>query len=226
MQINFLHIGKSIPRYVYACVLGAFAIRIMGIWYGLPLQLNIDEPTLVSSTLSLKTSLNPGHFDWPHLYFYINLIFYLGFSLLRKLLSVFIELPNVYNTHVPFFIISRTLSAFFGAITIIPIYFLAKKIFSEKVAKVSALILVFLPIHVYEAHFGKIDTTHTFFAALAALSIWKVYETDKIRDYLITGLAIGITTSIKYNGAFLFVPLLSLYFERSQIYLICKYGQN
>ena len=67
---NKIGLLKTLPRSLWIIVFIGFGLRIWGIWYGLPLPLNIDEPTTISTVLNLQQNLNPGHFDWPHFNYY------------------------------------------------------------------------------------------------------------------------------------------------------------
>ena len=212
MQINWV----TFPKFVYYCFFLGFLLRVFGIWFGLPLQLNIDEPTLISSVLALRQNINPGHFEWPHLYFYINFIFYLIFGLIRKIVSVVIGSPWLYENPSPYFLISRSLSAILGSLTIFSVYGISKEMFSKKVGKISAFILAVLPVAVYEAHLAKMDTANTFFTAVAVYYIWKVYKKGDLRSFIYAGIWIGLSTSIKYNAALLFLPLLIAYLLKGE----------
>jgi len=103
----------------------AFFIRLIGISHSLPFVYNVDEPTVVRSTIMLRESLNPGHFDWPHFYYYINGIFYSVFVLFRALLGFF-KLQNVFpvlwQDPEVFYLISRVVTTIFASLTLIPVY--------------------------------------------------------------------------------------------------------
>jgi len=217
MRIKILLISvkdylKKIPKILWVIIFFGFLIRFIGIWYGLPLALNIDEPSVVSSALGLKHNLNPERFDWPHLYFYINGFAYFIFYLFRKFLSLFVTLPDVWYSTAPFFFVSRLVTVFLGTSTIFVIYYLGNLIFkNQKVALLSALIISVLPIHVYESHLAKLDVAQTFFVSLSLIFIYKVYQSAKTRDFILSGIFIGLTTSTKYNGFLLFIILLLAY---------------
>jgi len=206
------------PNVVFYFFIFGLLLRVVGIWFGLPLQLNIDEPTLVSSVLDLKQNINLGHFEWPHLYFYINLFFYVIFGAFRKIVSLIIGTPWLYENPSPYFLISRFLSAVFGSLTIFSVYLISKEIFSERVGKISALVLAVLPVAVYEAHLAKMDTANTFFTSVAVYFIWQVHKKGDLKAFIYSGILIGLSTSIKYNGALLFLPLLIAYLLRSEKY--------
>ena len=207
------------PRVVIYIFIFGLLLRVIGVWFGLPLQLNIDEPTLISSVVALKQNINPGHFEWPHLYFYINLLFYFVFGAFRKIVSIISGNPWLAEDPSPYFLISRSLSAIFGSLTIFSVYLISKEIFSERVGKISALVLAVLPIAVYEAHLAKMDTANTFFTSVAVYFIWQVHKKGDLKAFIYSGIWIGLSTSIKYNGALLFLPLLVAYLLRGERFL-------
>lgn len=205
----------NIPKPMWYLVGGALLFRLWGIWYGLPLQINIDEPSIISATSSLKDNyFHPMRFDWPSLYFYMNAVAYFVYVSLRSIVGVFINLPDVFYTPAALFFVSRLLSALFGALTLIPIFIISRMIFDKKVGYIAAIILMILPVHVYESHFAKLDIAHTFFVAIAVFWIYKIYKEGNRRAFIWTGIFIGIATSIKYNAALLFVPAIIAYLMR------------
>lgn len=214
LGINYYFTKFNIPKTIWWTFIVALLLRFWGIWYGLPLQLNVDEPSLISGVLSLKENLNPGRFDWPSLYFYINAFFYGIFSIVKPILTVLFKIPDENFSPASFFIISRSLSAFLGSLNIIVIYLLTRKIFSHRVGMIAAVLLTFLPVHVYESHLAKIDVAHTFFVSLAVYFIWNIYKYGNKRSYLMSGILIGLATSIKYNSFLLVISVAQAYLMR------------
>ena len=200
---------RHVPLSLWVVAIIGLISRILGIWYGLPLALNVDEPSIVSTAFKLKHTLNPGRFDWPHLYFYINAVFYAIFSMARHIIGIFLNLPESWYTPSPFFLVSRLVTVMFGVLTIFALYYLAKIVFeNEKIALISAIILSILPIHVHESHWAKLDVAQTFFVTLALIFIYKVYLNVNRRDFVLSGVFIGLATSIKYNGFLLYFVLI------------------
>lgn len=198
---------NSIPKLVWYIFGIGLVLRLCGIWFGLPLQLNMDEPTLVSSVLMLKTSLNPGHFDWPHLYFYINGAFYAVYYLVKLVLEALFSVSFA-DSITPFYLISRSLTAVLGSLSVVGIFILTRNMFSERIGVIASLMLSLLPIHVYESHLAKIDVAQTFFGILTVVFIYNIFKNPSLKNYILSGVLIGLTTSIKYNGFLLFIPLL------------------
>ncbi|HOM77580.1 MAG TPA: glycosyltransferase family 39 protein [bacterium] len=116
--------------------LGLF-LRFLGITHGLPYIFHPDEPTIVRSALGVRFFPNPKHFDWPHLYIYLNYVLYMAFSLFRRILEVVglktlgsSVLPIIWTEEAVFYLITRAFTALLGTLTTIPVYLSAKKLFS------------------------------------------------------------------------------------------------
>lgn len=184
-------------------VILGFVLRIIPIKYGLPLQINIDEPSLVSAVFSLKHNINPERFDWPHLFFYINFLGYGAVYYVGKLLGFAFETDAIY------FMTSRFISILFGVATIPVIYLITKELFgSVRKALIAALILTFLPVHVYESFFAKLDVSHTFFVAVAVYLMARILKAPLLKNYIWAGVFIGLSVSVKYNSFLLVLPFL------------------
>lgn len=181
-----------------------FLLRITSLFYGLPLQLSIDEPALVSGVISLKDGLNIGRFDWPHLYFYINFIFY-GFGFVLKTLGL---LPEFLGEIGIYFVISRLVTTTFGVMTILLVYMLTTKIYQNRyIALLAAIFVTFLPVHVLESRFAKLDVALTFFITLVLWYIYNLYKKPSAQNFIIVGFLIGIAMSIKYNAFLIYLSL-------------------
>ncbi|TXI35452.1 MAG: phospholipid carrier-dependent glycosyltransferase, partial [Niabella sp.] len=216
--LHYLKKLKSMPKEIYILLAIAFILRFIGITYGLPLPINTDEPVLISTTVNLKYNLNPDRFDWPHLYYYINAVAYGIFFVIRQTISLFYRFEVLYEDSA-LFAVSRFLTVIFGTLTVIPVYYFAKKIFNSKQSGlIAALILTFLPIHVSESHLAKLDIAQTFFIAVAFYFAARIYYTNRLRDYIYFGIITGLATSIKYNGVLIYLVLLvALYFHHENL---------
>ena len=198
----------GIPLILWIIFLIGITIRFVGINYGLPLQLNIDEPTTISTSINLKHNLNPDRFDWPHLYFYVNAALYAIFSVFRSILDLFVHIDSLY-TPSALFLISRVFTAILGALTIISTYFIGKELFkSQRAAYIAAFLMAILPVHVEESHFAKLDVAQAFVISIAFYFIIRLYNTSQAKYYLFSGIFIGIATSVKYNAFLMAVPFV------------------
>lgn len=99
-------------------------------------------------------------------------------------------------------------STFFGALIVIPFYFLARRIFGEKVALISAIFYIVCPSLVKDSAEVLREMPFLFFYTTA---LWLGYEGIKRKRPEVMGLAcffILFSASLKDYGLLLFVPLI------------------
>jgi len=174
-------------------------MRLVGIDHGFPYIYHPDEPAVIRSALGIRFDPNPHHFDWPHLYFYLNYLSYMVFAKVRDLASVAglkpwlsQALPILWNDNVIFYFVTRALSAILGAVSVIPIYLWLKKLVSKNSGLISAAILALAPFHVRDSHYALLDVPMLFFLS------WALYFSTT--SPALAGLFLGFATSTKYNG--------------------------
>ncbi|OGC70091.1 hypothetical protein A2415_00640 [candidate division WWE3 bacterium RIFOXYC1_FULL_39_7] len=197
----------------------ALALRLAGITHGFPFIFHPDEPALIRSAYGIKFYLNPGHFDWPHLYIYLNYFLYSAFAFLREILTnlgvknTLIQiLPILWDQELVFYLISRVLSALIGALTVFPVFTTGKRLFNDKVGAFAALALAILPFHVWHSHYALIDVPTAFLVALSCYFASGILKGQNVQDYIGSGLYSGLAASTKYNGglSLITVPLAHL----------------
>jgi len=187
-------------------VLGLF-LRLVGINHGFPFIFHPDEPVIVRSALGLRFNPNPGHFDWPHLYIYVNYSIYMVFAFIRDFLvrvdlkeaasSVF---PLLWNDSLIFYLITRILSAILGGLTVIPIYLIGKKLFNAKVGILAAFAYATFPFQVFHSHYTMPDTPMVFLLSWAIYYGVKILSEKDYVNYVLAGFFFGLSASTKYNG--------------------------
>jgi 4-amino-4-deoxy-L-arabinose transferase-like glycosyltransferase len=88
----------------------------------------------------------------------------------------------------------------------IGIFFLARQLFSERVAFWSVLLAAVTPLFAVGATLMTIDTVYIFFWTLAALTFWHAKDQTRLGWWLLTGVLVGFSMLSKYTGA---IELLS-----------------
>ncbi len=86
----------------------------------------------------------------------------------------------------------RLSSALFGALTLLPVYLLARSMFDRRVALASAALMA---VGHWPVHFSRLGINNiqaTFFAAWAVYLAWRALHTQHRLDYALTGLALGL----------------------------------
>jgi 4-amino-4-deoxy-L-arabinose transferase-like glycosyltransferase len=99
---------------------------------------------------------------------------------------------------------------FVGALSVVALYLLTKKMFNKKVALCSSIILSFLPLHVYFS--GKIltDVFSTFFLILTALFFWEGFENGDKKYKLLFGVFLALSVLSRYTIAII-IPIFPAY---------------
>jgi uncharacterized membrane protein len=105
-------------------------------------------------------------------------------------------------------LISRGLSAAAGVATVYVVYRLARMLWDEATALVAALFLALAFVHARDSHFGTTDITMTLLIVMSVSFLVKAHLTGQPRLFVLAGLAGGLATATKYNGAFLVVPFV------------------
>ncbi|HVZ59106.1 MAG TPA: glycosyltransferase family 39 protein [Patescibacteria group bacterium] len=115
-------------------------------------------------------------------------------------------------------LIGRSYSAFFSVMTIFPLFFLAKKLFSKNVAFLSCLFYALCVSSIQTAHYSTTENLLTFLIVLISFLSLIFYEKHSFKLSFILGLAIGIAVATKTTGiAFFVVPgiaLVSIFFKQ------------
>lgn len=103
----------------------------------------------------------------------------------------------------------KLVSSIFGILLIIPVYFLGKRIFNEKIVFLSSLLLVIHPyIRRFSADVLK-ESTYLFFLATALWFAWKTIESEKRYPYLFIPLFSALAYLVRPDG---FEVLLVVFF--------------
>lgn len=103
----------------------------------------------------------------------------------------------------------KMLSPLMGALTLIVVYLISRKLFDEKITFYSMLFAAFIPILMDYSIFGYIDGTITFFTAL---SIYFALD----GKYIKSAVSAGLCALTKYNGIFVLPLLLYISYKNTK----------
>ena len=194
----------------------ASIVRFVGL---IPNIAHPDELYIIKASRNLVYNIiQYGNFD-PHAYKYGSVIFYLqslvylpiilaGSILLKvgfadpppktgaPLIDFIEEVISTFPRLV--YLEGRAITALFGVGSVILVYFIAKKLFNKWVGLGSALFLAVSPFHVRDSHYITTDIPFLFFLLLALLFTIKLIEKSTWKWYLLTGLVIGLSSTIRY----------------------------
>ena len=198
------------------CLLG-FALRVVGLQYGLPAVYNPDEVSIMARALSFaRGTLNPHNFLYPTFYFYLLFAWvgaYLAWVWLSGRVASIGALQQLYFTDpTGIYTAGRALGVAAGTVTIVGLYRLAARLTDHRTAIAAAIFLAVSPLHVRDSHYVKHDVSATLaivIAYLAMTRIWPCARPDgpRHRDTVLAGAACGLAFSTHYYCVFLAIPL-------------------
>jgi 4-amino-4-deoxy-L-arabinose transferase-like glycosyltransferase len=212
-----------------AVILIAFLLRVWGINFDLPYIYHPDEPVPIAiSQRMLKTGdLNPRFFHWPSLPIYLNLLAYVPYYLVGRLLGVF-HSPNdilapieltMGVTYAPMptvVLLGRLITVSFGLASVLLIYLIGERLSHRPVIGLLAALLVAVsPTNVWHSHWITPDTFATFFALTAVYASILILQEGKTWQYLVAGAGVGLAASSKYNAVLVIISLLLAHFFRT-----------
>lgn len=187
----------------------AAILRFWGLGAGLPHAPGVDEPEIMNRAVHMMKSgdFNPGFFDYPALYLYVQLLAATVQFLLGATAGTWRSLDEVGAAD--FYWWGRAITATLGVLTVLLVY-LAGMRWGTRHALFAATLMAVLPLHVRESHFVLTDVPVTFFVALAFVLTLRAAEHERAGAFAWAGVAAGLATATKYTGVFvLLLPLIA-----------------
>ncbi|MCB0319159.1 MAG: glycosyltransferase family 39 protein, partial [Bdellovibrionales bacterium] len=174
-------------------VLIAGLIRFYGIKYGLPSNYHPDEVPKVNAIMRMYSqgSLDPDYFLHP------SMLLYTSYGM-NKFLHFFGLIEGDFRSTA--FVAGRLVSAITGTLSVGLVYLIARRLFSNKVGLISAILLAVFPLHVACSRYMKEDAQLVFWILLTTWAVVKSVQDNKPWLYILSGLFAGISSSVKYSG--------------------------
>jgi hypothetical protein len=203
--------ARARPVPVHGVALGlllvvCLALRLWGIKQGLPYSYNADEAThFVPRAIGFfGHDLNPHYFLNPPAYSYLLfIVFELWFGSADTVRHLYTTDPTAV------FVVARVVAAGLGTLSVLLLYLAGRRLFGRDVGLLAAAILGLAFLPVFYSHLALNDVPTLAPVALALYGIAGVLRRGRTRDYLISGLGIGLAAATKYTGG---VMLLCLVF--------------
>lgn len=193
------------------------ALRLYGLDWGLPAVYEEAYPFKKSWEMwgwgpSRQLDLNPHFFNYPTLYFYVQ---FLGQGLLYLVLKLrgVIDSTLDYRTlyaldKTSFYLMARGISALCGALTVLVTFWVGRRAGGVRTGAIAALLVAINQVHIVKSQVVEVDVPLTLQSTVCCLFALRILSSPRRRDYLLAGLAGGLATSTKYNGALLALPIL------------------
>lgn len=191
----------------------AFAIRLMGIQWGLPDNLHhfSFHPDEWLILLASYYNMNPMQGDFlPGFYNYGSLPLTLWSAWLHLLIpGAQSTVEAVSSLHW----MARLLTALMGAATAVVVFQTGRQLGGMGTGAIAGLIMAIAPAHVVHSRFQTVDVPTTLFVALACLCAVRLYDTPHLLKTLVWGAFwAGCAAGSKYNAGLVILALyVSLY---------------
>lgn len=203
------------PWAVAGLVLLALALRLQGIGAGLPEVYEEAYPFKVAWRMwgwgpAQGLDLNPHWFKYPGLV--IDLQF-LGQGLLYVILSATGAIHSTLDYRVlyqldktPFYLMGRSIMALIGALTVIPMFALGRRVAGPGAGLAAAALAALCTPLVTKSQVIEVDVTLTLLVAWGLLAALRLSEGLTLRRAVVAGLVTGLATAAKYPGVVLAIP--------------------
>ncbi len=98
-----------------------------------------------------------------------------------------------------------------GALSVILIYFLGKKLFNEKIGFYSAIFFMLIPLHILNSSMVLTGVYSTLFILLIFISFWKGYEEGNKKHKVLFGIFFALALLARYTILWI-MPIFLIYF--------------
>ncbi len=212
--LNRKNVIPLLGLFLVVCL--AFVMRFRGVWFGYPLLLHPDEPTIVNAALDIiKTGdLNPHFFNYPSLNIYLQALLY---KIIQLLGYIFLDMSPSKIPVIWYYIAGRTLNVIISGLTIIITYKIGSQLFSPLAGFFSAVFLAVSYLHVTNSYLLIVDSSVAFWSSLVTLMAVLIYtEGKKTKYYLLGGVFVGLAISSKYTAFICVTPILVAHYTQSR----------
>lgn len=192
---------------LWVIVLLGVLIRLRGVTWGLPYLYDPDEHFLVDPAVRFVTTgdLNPHWFVYPA----STVMYTLGFVfLLYWVVGYFVGwFPDLQSfgalfwaNPTSFYLIARTVAIGLASLAIPLTFLLCRKAAGKGAALAAATFVALSPLHAEFSRVVRTDPLMTVFILLAMLYAVRAMEEQSGRDFLFSGIFIGLATATKFPG--------------------------
>ncbi|MGH9365760.1 MAG: ArnT family glycosyltransferase, partial [Thermoanaerobaculia bacterium] len=204
--------GGMHHRQLGAILLLSLVLRMWGNLYDMPYRFHPDEHHFVDKAIMMmrEGTLNPGYFKNPPLYTYVLL-----FALYAHYGAQYVV--GTVGSRTEFvaalwpagaFGLARGVTALAGTVTCLLLFLIGRRIAGRQAGLLAAGFSAVAYLSVREGHFAVNDVPMVTLVTLAFWFAVRFLQNRRLRDLAAGGLAAGLATATKYNGAITLLPLL------------------
>ncbi len=180
-------------------------LRLWGVKQGLPYSYNVDEAThfVPRAIAFFSHDWNPQYFLNPPAYSYLlHIVFELWYGSGDAVSRAFTSDPT------SVFVLARVTAAGLGTLAVGLTYLAGERLFGRTIAVLGAAIFAVAYLPIFYSHLALNDVPTLAPVALSLYGIAGVLRRGWRRDYVISGVGIGLAAATKYTGGITLVCLL------------------
>ena len=117
---------------------------------------------------------------------------------------------------------ARTLAALLSCATLYLVWLLGARYVNRAAGFVAAGFTAVAPLAVQQAHFFTVDGLFTLLSLATVYSLLRSLETTRLHSYVLTGLLIGVTGAVRFNGLLLGLVVLAAVFWRGRSWRVFR----
>lgn len=205
-----------VPLLVVALAVGALALRVWGLGWGLPYVEHPDEPSILQTALRMVRhgDLHPQRFDKPTGFFYLlaaTTRLYAEWAMRSGMLASPQDLPQgvgLFTTMPELFVWNRALTALLGAATVPLLYLLGRDSFGRRAGLLAAGLLAIAYFHLEHSTYITTDVPSAVGVVVALLGACRILTGGQVSAYLLAGVGAGLAAGTKYNAGIAVLGLL------------------
>ncbi|MBX2860237.1 MAG: glycosyltransferase family 39 protein [Vampirovibrio sp.] len=206
--------------YLGVLMILGWILRSWALDFGLPNESRPDElqitlftiPNMLYPLSQGDFRMDPGHYNYPNLYFGVVTLLYFFYFVWGQLTGIFTGWPNFFaqyqNDPGSFFLLLRYFSVVCGVLTIPAVYLLGKKLGGSRIGFISAGLITLCYLAVRNNHFGQVDSFLTLVVMVSCLLILHYLEKPSLKRLTLMAVSAGLATAVKYPAILLIMPVL------------------
>ena len=193
--------STSFRRSLFALFLASLAIRLFGLNWDGGHWFHPDERRIAEAVQ--QVSLQPLRLD-PKFFAYGSFPFYVT----RAAQGLVSTVRPALHDYAGSILVGRVVSAVWGALTVVLLALLARRLYGAKTGLFAGLLLATSVLHLQNSHFATNDVALTFLVLLALALLVRAGDSGADREFGLAGLTIGLAAATKISALPLFLPLL------------------
>lgn len=211
-------------QFVLAAIIAfALLLRLRGLAFGLPALLDPDEPIFVLLGLKLlhNHTLNPGWFGHPgsttiYMLALAEAAVYISGHLTGRFHDPGAFVSAIYSDPSVVFLPGRIVVLLSGLACVWLTWRLADRLFGQRVGLLAATLLAIDPLHIRYSQIIRTDVQASMFVLLTLLAALGIVRRGKARDYILTGIGVGLACATKWPAVTVAVGGLGAWWLRWQ----------